>query len=244
MADPPPAYADPPSPAQYSDEEYASSQPEEDEEVSQETEDRDDETHDESGDEDGDADETGEQGGDGDEAGERRPRPPRRSRPPRDYRHLRIKSAEELALLTDPEVASTVREIGRTASWSLSTAKPGNGVDQLRDFSLDTYWQSDGLQPHHINIQFPRRQTVCAIALYMDFNLDESYTPKRMKVKVGTTFHNLEEVRTVDVREPVGWVTIPLWRKFGEDPLDEQPRERAGEAVRRNEPGPAVRRPL
>jgi len=49
---------------------------------------------------------------------------------------------------------------------------------------------------------------------------DESYTPKRMKVRVGTTFHNLEEVRTVDVREPCGWCTIPLWRKWGEDPLD------------------------
>lgn len=54
----------------------------------------------------------------------------------------------------------------------------------------------------------------------MDYNLDESYTPKRMKVRVGTTFHNLEEVRTVDVREPCGWCTIPLWRKWGEDVLD------------------------
>jgi anaphase-promoting complex subunit 10 len=141
-------------------------------------------------------------------------------RPPRDYRHLRLKSTPTLPLLAVPELASTVREIGRTASWTLSTAKPGNGVDQLRDSSLDTYWQSDGLQPHHINIQFHRRQTVSAIALYMDFNLDESYTPKRMKVRVGTTFHNLEDVRTVDLREPCGWVTIPLWRKWGEDVLD------------------------
>ena len=54
----------------------------------------------------------------------------------------------------------------------------------------------------------------------MDFNLDESYTPKRLKVRVGTTFHNLEEVRTIDVREPCGWCTIPLWRKWGEDVLD------------------------
>lgn len=61
---------------------------------------------------------------------------------------------------------------------------------------------------------------MCAIALYMDFNLDESYTPKRMKVRVGTTFLNLEEVRTIDVREPCVWCTIPLWRKWGEDVLD------------------------
>ena len=141
-------------------------------------------------------------------------------RPPRDYHNLRIKSTPTLKLLTDPELSLTVREIGKNASWTLSTAKPGNGVEQLRDASLDTYWQSDGLQPHHINIQFPRRQTVSAIALYLDFTLDESYTPKRMKIRIGTTFHNLEEVRTVDVREPCGWVTIPLWRKWGEDVFD------------------------
>mmetsp|Transcript_11420 Transcript_11420/g.17433 ORF Transcript_11420/g.17433 Transcript_11420/m.17433 type:complete len:339 (-) Transcript_11420:2378-3394(-) len=142
------------------------------------------------------------------------------SRQPRSYRHLRIRATSTLALTDDPAVASTVREIGKTACWSLSTAKPGNGVDQLRDSSLDTYWQSDGLQPHFINIQFARRQTVCAIALYMDFNLDESYTPKRMKIRVGETFHNLEEVRVVELREPRGWCVIPLWRKWGEDVLD------------------------
>jgi anaphase-promoting complex subunit 10 len=32
-------------------------------------------------------------------------------------------------------------EIGDLAVWSLSTAKPGNGVEQLRDDRLDTYWQ-------------------------------------------------------------------------------------------------------
>ncbi|KAL7551197.1 hypothetical protein ACHAWF_014395 [Thalassiosira exigua] len=239
-ADPPPAYADPSSPVHSSDEEYESSQGlggddgDEGEEVSQETEDReedDDDTADLGDDRtEEEEDAAGDGDNDGDDArrggGGRGDRPPSRpgtagsNRPPRDYRHLRLKSTPALPLLTDPDVAPTVREIGRTASWSLSTAKPGNGVDQLRDSSLDTYWQSDGLQPHYINIQFPRRQTVCAIALYMDFNLDESYTPKRMKVRAGTTFHNLEEVRTVDVREPCGWCTVPLWRRRGEDVLD------------------------
>mmetsp|Transcript_31051 Transcript_31051/g.75053 ORF Transcript_31051/g.75053 Transcript_31051/m.75053 type:complete len:366 (-) Transcript_31051:162-1259(-) len=223
---------DPPAPpALFSDEEYESSQPggedDDEEEVSQETEDNEEEEGEDSGDDDdGDNDDGDDHTEDPeDETSQRRPNGrPRRgrnpNRPPRDYRHLRLKSTPTLPLLADPEIASTVREIGRTASWSLSTAKPGNGVDQLRDSSLDTYWQSDGLQPHYVNIQFPRRQTVSAIALYMDFNLDESYTPKRMKVRVGTTFHNLEEVRTIDVREPCGWCTIPLWRKWGEDVLD------------------------
>lgn len=32
-------------------------------------------------------------------------------------------------------------ELGKQAVWSLSTAKPGNGVQQLRDNRLDTFWQ-------------------------------------------------------------------------------------------------------
>ncbi len=41
-------------------------------------------------------------------------------------------------------IDSQVREIGHHAIWSLSTAKPGNGVEQLRDGINDTFWQSDG----------------------------------------------------------------------------------------------------
>lgn len=52
---------------------------------------------------------------------------------------------------------SEEREIGQMAVWSLSTAKPGNGVEQLRDDNIDTYWQSDGPQPHLINIQFHKK---------------------------------------------------------------------------------------
>jgi hypothetical protein len=34
------------------------------------------------------------------------------------------------------------REVGDLDQvWSLSTAKPGNGVEQLRDGNLETYWQ-------------------------------------------------------------------------------------------------------
>lgn len=32
-------------------------------------------------------------------------------------------------------------EVGREACWSLSSAKPGFGIEQLRDDNLDTYWQ-------------------------------------------------------------------------------------------------------
>ena len=198
MADAPPpdARADTPSPVPFSDDEDEA-MPDDEGEISEE---QDDETH---------------HADDDEQNGTQRER-----RKPRDYRHLRIKATSELPLVTDVSIAPSYREIGHWAHWSLSSSKPGNGVDQLRDSSLETYWQSDGLQPHYINMQFPRRQTVTALALYMDFSLDESYTPKKFKVRVGTTFHNLEEVRVVEVREPCGWCVIPLWRKWGEDVLD------------------------
>ena len=55
----------------------------------------------------------------------------------------------------------------------------GFGVEQLRDGSLDTYWQSDGPQPHLVNIQFHRKMTIQDICIYADYKADESYTPSR-----------------------------------------------------------------
>ena len=108
-----------------------------------------------------------------------------------------------------------LREVGGEAVWSLSTAKPGNGVEQVRDNNVDTYWQSDGGQPHLINIQFHKKMSLCEVAFYLDYQLDESYTPKRFSVRAGSTFHDLVEVSTCDLNEPQGWVSIPLSATHG-----------------------------
>lgn len=54
---------------------------------------------------------------------------------------------------------SEEREIGDQAVWSLSTAKPGNGVEQLRDDNSDTYWQcvptAHSPQPAHTHDTSP-----------------------------------------------------------------------------------------
>lgn len=128
---------------------------------------------------------------------------------------ITVKATPELAALTNPNL----REIGHEAVWSLSSCKPGNGVTQLMDCSTDTYWQSDGAQPHLINIHFSKRKAVCEVAFYLDFTLDESYTPKRIGIKAGVTFHDLEEIKVVEMHEPSGWVSVPLHAKA--DPLDD-----------------------
>ena len=52
-------------------------------------------------------------------------------------------------------------------------------MEQLRDDSYDAYWQSDGPQPHLVNIQFRKKTTVYDVCVYTDYKADESYTPNR-----------------------------------------------------------------
>ncbi|KAL6033149.1 hypothetical protein STEG23_025188, partial [Scotinomys teguina] len=88
----------------------------------------------------------------------------------------------------------------------------GFGVDQLRDDNLETYWQSDGSQPHLVNIQFSyvqpntnvRKTTVKTLCIYADYKSDESYTPSKISVRVGNNFHNLQEIRP-------SWIRVVFW---------------------------------
>eukprot|EP00527_Entomoneis_sp_CCMP2396_P001726 CAMPEP_0198150848 /NCGR_PEP_ID=MMETSP1443-20131203/52851_1 /TAXON_ID=186043 /ORGANISM="Entomoneis sp., Strain CCMP2396" /LENGTH=153 /DNA_ID=CAMNT_0043816301 /DNA_START=74 /DNA_END=532 /DNA_ORIENTATION=- len=90
--------------------------------------------------------------------------------------HLMISAVSSLSSL------SHLREIGKEAlCWQLSSAKPGNGVEQIRDGSVDSYWQSDGTkQPHYVQVHFARRVAISHVCLYLDYSLDESYTPKKI----------------------------------------------------------------
>jgi anaphase-promoting complex subunit 10 len=103
-----------------------------------------------------------------------------------------------------------LKEIGNLASWTVSTAKPGNGVEQLRDEDTSQFWQSDGPQPHHINIHFAKRVKVKRICMYLDFENDESYTPTKMSVLSGTGFQDLVEVTKLDLERPTGWIEVKL----------------------------------
>ena len=51
---------------------------------------------------------------------------------------------------------------------------------------------------------------VTEIAIRLDFKLDESYTPNRLSIRAGTSFHDLREIKIVTLNEVTGWVMIPL----------------------------------
>jgi anaphase-promoting complex subunit 10 len=124
-----------------------------------------------------------------------------------------------------------LREVGidDILSIQLSSAKPGNGVEQLYDPSYDTYWQSDGTcQPHWILIQLPRRLPVTHVALYLDYQLDESYTPCTVQIETGLTVvqdsqpnystTTTSDAPVMELHEPVGWCIFPV--HVPPDPFD------------------------
>ncbi|XP_037601716.1 anaphase-promoting complex subunit 10-like [Cebus imitator] len=93
------------------------------------------------------------------------------------------------------ERTGTVWETGSLAVWFLSSCRLGFIVDQLRVDNLETYWQSDGSQPHLVNVQFRRKTTVKTLCIYASYKSDESYTPSKISASVGNNFHTLQEIR-------------------------------------------------
>ncbi|KAH1233543.1 Anaphase-promoting complex subunit 10 [Glycine max] len=53
------------------------------------------------------------------------------------------------------------------------------------------------------------------IVLFLVFKLDESYTPSKVSIRAGDGFHNLKEIKTVELVKANGWVYLSL---SGADP--------------------------
>ncbi|KAJ5288230.1 hypothetical protein N7478_003916 [Penicillium angulare] len=103
-----------------------------------------------------------------------------------------------------------LREISSLASWTVSTSKPGCGVAALRHPSPQQYWQSDGPQPHTLTLHFFKLVAIVRIRVYLDFELDESYTPTKMIFLAGMGGNDLVEFATWEGDGPCGWVDVRL----------------------------------
>jgi len=102
------------------------------------------------------------------------------------------------------------REIGDSAVWIASSAKTGGAVSNLRDGSDKTFWQSDGSLPHTVSISFLRRVPLAQLKLKMDYKTDESYTPAKITIYIGTGPTELREVRALEIPQVSGWVVVNL----------------------------------
>lgn len=72
------------------------------------------------------------------------------------------------------------------------------------------YWQSDGPQPHTLTLHFFKLVAIVRIRVYLDFELDESYTPTKMIFLAGMGGNDLVEFATWEGDGPCGWVNVPL----------------------------------
>jgi anaphase-promoting complex subunit 10 len=103
-----------------------------------------------------------------------------------------------------------LREISTLASWTVSSSKPGCSISQLRHPNTNLFWQSDGPQPHYLNIHFFKLVRIVGLRLYLDFDQDESYTPTRIIFLAGSGMNDLQEWGEMRLESPRGWV----WADF------------------------------
>ncbi|KAM5345722.1 hypothetical protein ACJ41O_011583 [Fusarium nematophilum] len=117
--------------------------------------------------------------------------------------------AQDVIPLIDPATAG-LKEISNLARFTVSSHKPGNGVEELKSDDLKSYWQSDGPQPHKLTMYFTKRVPIRDIRFYVDYNEDESYTPTKVVFKAGTNENQLIEFATMALDNPVGWQQVPV----------------------------------
>ena len=101
-----------------------------------------------------------------------------------------------------------LKEISSLASWTVSTAKPGNGVAALRSPDTTQFWQSDGPQPHLLSIHFFKLVSIVHMRIYLDFESDESYTPTKIQFLAGMGVHDIQEFAEMSFDNPTGWIDV------------------------------------
>nr|POF24002.1 anaphase-promoting complex subunit 10 [Quercus suber] len=108
----------------------------------------------------------------------------------------------------DPFPPPGLKEISSLASWTVSTAKPGNGVAALRSPDPAHFWQSDGPQPHLLSIHFFKLVSIVYMRIYLDFQSDESYTPTKIQFLAGMGVHDMQEFAEMSFEQPTGWIDV------------------------------------
>lgn len=117
-------------------------------------------------------------------------------------------------------------DLSPLATWKLSSHKQGFGLAQLRNDSPNSFWQSDGSMgnnmehqantadgsqlshPHYVTLQFSKRVSLERISVFTNYQLDESYTPLKIKIMAGGSNWDLTEVCVVTFDKPIGWSHI------------------------------------
>lgn len=119
------------------------------------------------------------------------------------------------------ELLDSARMINVThlALWKPSSFKLGNPVDFALDDNYDTFWQSDGGQPHQLDIMFSKRMDICVMAIFFSMIADESYAPSLVKVYAGHSPSDARFYKMLEVRNVNGWVALRFLDNREDDQL-------------------------
>lgn len=96
-------------------------------------------------------------------------------------------------------------DITRLGRYRVSSQKGEFGLQNILDNARGTFWQSDGLLPHFVDIEFAKTVKVSQIALFTDRNIDESYTPLYIEVSAGYGRFALTKVDAFELDGREGW---------------------------------------
>ncbi|OMJ13713.1 Anaphase-promoting complex subunit 10 [Smittium culicis] len=80
-----------------------------------------------------------------------------------------------------------LEEISDLAIWTTSSNKPGFPTSNMRDGSEETFWQSDCQTPHFVDLIFPYLVPIQMVGLYLDYELDDSFTPEKILIQSGVS---------------------------------------------------------
>lgn len=112
-----------------------------------------------------------------------------------------LRGIRKLSLMED------LVNISNLAYWKASSFKISNPIENVINDDPESYWQSDGVQPHIVDIYFNKRVELALLAIFFGFEIDESYSPKVVKLYIGDSIPDLIYYEEWHIGKITQWYT-------------------------------------
>lgn len=137
-------------------------------------------------------------------------------------------SLSEISVLLEQKISDSYNqvtrdEVGRVLSVGDGIARV-SGLDNIQagemvEFANGVRGMALNLESDNVGVvlfgsitlEFQQMVHVSRVAIQVNYSMDESYTPHRIAVRIGTRSSDIRVVTTEEVQEPQGWITIPLY---------------------------------
>lgn len=104
--------------------------------------------------------------------------------------------------------ADNVTNISNFGYWKPSSSKQNFEIKNALNDKLEDFWQSDGVQPHYVDVYFSKGVEIKKIAIFLSTIADESYTPRLINIYAGHSESDLCFYKTLMIESVNGWVGL------------------------------------